>query len=88
MKSFPHCTQLDAMDCGATCLRMIAKYYGRSFSNQTLRERSFITRSGVSMLGISDAAESIGSLFCTKSKRINFTYPTRQAASTHYKKTS
>ncbi len=39
---------------------MIAKYYGRSYSLQYLRERSFITRNGVSMLGISDAAESIG----------------------------
>ncbi|MBE9468436.1 MAG: peptidase domain-containing ABC transporter [Bacteroidetes bacterium] len=57
---FPHYKQLDAMDCGATCLRMIAKYYGKSYSLQTLRERSYITREGVSMLGISDAAESIG----------------------------
>jgi ATP-binding cassette subfamily B protein len=48
------------MDCGPTCLRMVAKYYGRSYSLQNLRERSFITREGVSMLGISDAAESIG----------------------------
>jgi ATP-binding cassette subfamily B protein len=39
---------------------MIAKYYGRSYTLQNLRERSFITREGVSMLGISDAAESIG----------------------------
>ena len=57
---FPHYKQLDAMDCGATCLRMIAKYYGKSYSLQTLRERSYITREGVSLLGISDAAESIG----------------------------
>ena len=48
------------MDCGPTCLRMIAKHYGRSYTLQNLRERSFITREGVSMLGISDAAESIG----------------------------
>jgi ATP-binding cassette subfamily B protein len=60
LRSFPHYTQLDAMDCGPTCLRMIAKHYGRSYSLQTLREKSFITREGVSMLGISDAAESIG----------------------------
>jgi len=60
IKTFPHYTQLDAMDCGPTCLRMIAKCYGRSYTLQTLRERSFITREGVSMLGISDAAESIG----------------------------
>jgi len=48
------------MDCGPSSLRMIAKYYGRSYTLQNLRERSFITREGVSMLGISDAAESIG----------------------------
>ncbi|WP_106831606.1 peptidase domain-containing ABC transporter [Parabacteroides pacaensis] len=60
IKSFPHYTQLDAMDCGPTCLRMIAKYFGRNYSLQTLRERSYITREGVSMLGISEAAESIG----------------------------
>ena len=60
MPPFPHYTQLDSMDCGPTCLRMIAKYYGRSYTLQNLREKSFITREGVSMLGISDAAESIG----------------------------
>ena len=59
-KTFPHYIQLDAMDCGPTSLRMVAKYYGRVYTLQTLRERSFITREGVSMLGISDAAESIG----------------------------
>jgi len=60
MPSFPFFKQLDAMDCGPTCLRMIAKFYGKSYSLQTLRERSYITRQGVSLLGISDAAESIG----------------------------
>lgn len=65
---FPHYTQLDAMDCGPSCLRMIARYYGRSYSLQTLREKSYITRQGVSMLGISDAAESIG--FHTQGVRI------------------
>ena len=60
MDVFPYYRQLDAMDCGPTCLRMIAKFYGKSYSLQTLRARSFISRNGVSMLGISDAAESIG----------------------------
>ena len=60
LNRFPHYTQLDSMDCGPTCLRMIAKHYGRHYTLQTLRERSFITREGVSMLGLSDAAESIG----------------------------
>ena len=67
---FPNYRQLDAMDCGPTCLRMIAKYYGRSFSVQYLREKSFITREGVSMLGISDAAEAIG--FHTNGVKITF----------------
>lgn len=48
------------MDCGPTCLRMIAKYYGKSYSLQALRDKCHITREGVSMLGISNAAESIG----------------------------
>jgi ATP-binding cassette subfamily B protein len=60
MPSFPFFKQLDAMDCGPSCLRMIAKYYGRTFSLQTLRDKSYLSREGVSMLGISDAAESIG----------------------------
>lgn len=48
------------MDCGPTSLAMVARFYGKAYSQQTLRERSFITREGVSMLGTSDAAESIG----------------------------
>lgn len=48
------------MDCGPTCLRMIARHYGRSYSLQNHREKCHITREGVPMLGISDAAESIG----------------------------
>ena len=65
---FPHYTQLDSMDCGPTCLRMIAKHYGRTYSLQTLRDKAFITREGVSMLGISEAAEAIG--FRTSGVRI------------------
>lgn len=67
--AFPHFRQLDAMDCGPTCLRMIVQYYGKSYSLQFLRERSFISREGVSMLGISDAAEAIG--FRTSGVRIS-----------------
>ena len=68
MSKFPHYKQLDAMDCGPTCLRMVAKHYGKTYSLQYLRSRSYITREGVSMLGISDAAESIG--FRTKGYRL------------------
>lgn len=48
------------MDCGPTCVRMIASYHGRHLSLQYLREISFIDRDGVSLLGIIKAAEKIG----------------------------
>jgi ATP-binding cassette subfamily B protein len=48
------------MDCGPACLQMVAKHHGRYFPVQDLRQKSFITREGVSLLGISDAAEAIG----------------------------
>lgn len=60
MKHFPHYIQYDAMDCGPTCLRMVVAFYGKCYSLEGLREKSFITREGVSMLGISEAAEKIG----------------------------
>ena len=60
MPSFPFYKQLDAMDCGPSCLRMIARYYGKHFTLQTLRDKSHLTREGVSMLGIAKAAEAIG----------------------------
>ncbi len=58
------------MDCGPACLRMIAKFYGKHFSLPYLREKSFIDREGVSLLGISYAAEAIG--FRTMSVKIPF----------------
>jgi ATP-binding cassette subfamily B protein len=60
MPNFSHLPQPDAMDCGATCLAMIAKYYGKTYTVQKLREMCFATRAGVSLLGISDAAEKLG----------------------------
>jgi len=56
---FPFYRQLDYRDCGPTCLRMVAKYHGKNFSREYLRDRAGITRTGVTMAGISDAAESI-----------------------------
>lgn len=60
MTFVPYYPQHDAMDCGPTCLRMVAAFYGKRYSLEGLREKSFITREGVSMLGISEAAEKIG----------------------------
>ena len=60
MPKFPFYQQLDTMDCGPTCLRMIAKYHGRSLNLQKLRDSSGFSREGVSLLGISEAAEGVG----------------------------
>jgi ATP-binding cassette subfamily B protein len=57
---FPDYRQLDQMDCGPTCLRMISKFYGRGIRLQYLRQLCASSRDGVSMLGISQAAEKIG----------------------------
>ncbi|MDY0370278.1 MAG: peptidase domain-containing ABC transporter [Bacteroidales bacterium] len=53
-------SQADAMDCGPACLRMVAKHYGKDYSLEFLRNLSFLSKRGVSLLGISDAAEQIG----------------------------
>jgi ATP-binding cassette subfamily B protein len=59
-RPFPFYKQYDAMDCGPACLRMIAKYYGKLYSFQYLRDKSYVSREGASLLGLRDAAESIG----------------------------
>ncbi|WP_153848767.1 peptidase domain-containing ABC transporter [Sphingobacterium paramultivorum] len=60
LKSFPHYKQMDLMDCGATSLRMIFKYYGQQVSIHKIRKLCQTTRNGVNLLGISEAAEKLG----------------------------
>jgi ATP-binding cassette, subfamily B, bacterial len=58
--SFPFYKQQDVMDCGPTCVRMIAKQYGRTLGINNLRNQSLYSKDGVSLLGISKAAEKVG----------------------------
>lgn len=60
MTRFPFYRQHDMMDCGPTCLRMVAAHYGQSYTLEGLRDKCHLTREGVSLLGISEAAEKIG----------------------------
>jgi ATP-binding cassette, subfamily B, bacterial len=60
LMSFPFFKQPDAMDCGPACLKMIAGFYKINLSLDTLRKKCYITREGVSFLGLSEAADSIG----------------------------
>lgn len=59
-KKFKFYKQLDYMDCGPTCLKMISAFYGIEHSLDYLRANSYITKNGVSLLGLSEAAEKIG----------------------------
>ncbi len=52
--------QPDAMDCGPACISMVALWYGRKYSLEYLRRRTFIGREGVSLLGVSKAADKLG----------------------------
>jgi ATP-binding cassette subfamily B protein len=68
--SFPFVKQPDAMDCGPACLKMVSGFYRRNISLETLRRKCYITREGVSFLGLSEAADSVG--FRTIGVRIPF----------------
>ena len=58
--TFTFYKQLNAMDCGPVCLRMIAKHYGKHYNADTLRQKAGFSKQGVSLLGISETAEKIG----------------------------
>lgn len=58
--AFSYYKQFDAMDCGPSCLRMITKHYKKNYNLQTLRNKAEVSKVGVSLLGIAQAAEYIG----------------------------
>lgn len=60
MPKFPLYKQADAKDCGPTCLKIVAKHFGKTLNIQSLRELSETTREGSNLLSLSDAAEKIG----------------------------
>ncbi len=48
------------MQCGVACLEMVCRNYGRQFPISMLSQICHVTSEGVSMLGISEAANEIG----------------------------
>jgi len=57
---FPHYHQLDARDCGPTCLKIIAKFYGKKYSVEELKDNCSVTRQGVSFQDLIDGAGKMG----------------------------
>ncbi|MFN0215668.1 MAG: peptidase domain-containing ABC transporter [Saprospiraceae bacterium] len=68
--SFPFYQQRDVMDCGPSCLMMITAAHGRQYPLTYLRERSYLSRDGVSAQGIVEAAEAVG--FRTMTVKVPF----------------
>lgn len=65
---FPFYMQQSSNDCGPTCLKMVSDFYGGDIQCEFLRRKCCLTRSGTSMLRLSQAAESIG--FETRGVRV------------------
>ena len=59
-KRYPFFLQQSASDCGAACLVMVGRYWGKRFSINRLRELANVDRNGASLNGLAGAAESIG----------------------------
>jgi ATP-binding cassette subfamily B protein len=57
---YPFFEQQSVSDCGAACLVMIARYWGKKFSVNRLRDIANVDRNGSSLRGLAAAAESIG----------------------------
>jgi ATP-binding cassette subfamily B protein len=60
IKSFPFYQQTNETNCGPACLRMIFKYYGKTYTEQYLSEIAHVSDKGTTMLELFDAAESLG----------------------------
>ncbi|MBW4641936.1 MAG: peptidase domain-containing ABC transporter [Goleter apudmare HA4340-LM2] len=59
-RRYPFFAQQSASDCGAACLVMVSRYWGKRFSVNRLRDIANVDRNGASLRGLSTAAESIG----------------------------
>lgn len=59
-QQFPIYKQRESKDCGPTCIKIVAKYYGKTINTKRLRDLSETTRTGSSLLGLSGAVENMG----------------------------
>lgn len=52
--------QLDSVDCGPTCLKMIFRYYGKNIEVSQIRKFVQLGREGANLLGLKDTADLYG----------------------------
>ncbi|HWB92058.1 MAG TPA: peptidase domain-containing ABC transporter [Puia sp.] len=74
---FPTYRQLNAMDCGPTCLKMIARFHGKHYNIHGLKQATGFGKDGVSLLGVSTAAENLG--FRSQGVRLSYHELTKNA---------
>jgi ATP-binding cassette subfamily B protein len=60
IRRFRHLWQLDEMDCGAACLAMVTRHFGRDVSIGHVRQAVGTTVDGTSLLGITRGARALG----------------------------
>ena len=70
--------QLESLDCGPTCLKMISHFYGKTYTSDYLRKLCYADRSGVSLAGINEGAKSIG--FNTIAAKLTYKQLTTEAS--------
>jgi len=59
-RRFPLVRQVDEMDCGAACLAMVCRHYGRDVGRARIRELLFTSTDGTSLRGLCRGAEALG----------------------------
>jgi HlyB family type I secretion system ABC transporter len=59
-RRLPHVYQLDEMDCGAACLAMVTRYFGKTVGLPRIRELVDTSTDGTSLFGISHGAQALG----------------------------
>jgi ATP-binding cassette subfamily B protein len=59
-RGYPHVYQLDEMDCGAACLAIVARSYGKNVGLPYVRELVQTASDGTSLMGITRGAQSLG----------------------------
>ena len=60
LRKFPNYKQADSNDCGPTCIRMIAKHYGKEISGPAIRKHVYRGEKGANLLNLSDSADKLG----------------------------
>lgn len=59
-RKFVFFPQLNEKDCGIACIKMITNYYGKNFTDSILREKTYISKNGASLLGIKEGLSFLG----------------------------